>query len=464
MARILFFNPPSRYHVYLKTNVKVGAPSYPNLTLATLAGDLIKAHQVVIYDLDLYENSTAKLLQKIKSFKPDIVAASAKTPDYLSVVEIMTRIKRKFPFVKTIVGGVHVSAMPEEAVKMECFDTVVLGEGDGVISEILTGKPLKKVMGIGYRVGRKLIFTGKRKMIKNLDSLPYPAWQLFQLKRYKNSRLSSRNNPVGLIETSRGCSYRCNFCSKLIFGVYYRTKSVTRVVDELQYLLDCGFKEIHITDDSFTQNITRAKDICREIIRRKLKFSWSLINGIRVNFVDEEFFRLAKRAGCWQTGLGIESGDQKVLDTIKKGITLNQVVKAVKKAEKVGIDTFGFFIFGLAGENEKSLRKTIQFAKSLPLDIAKFDICIPYPGTEYYHDLDSRGKILTKQWDKYTCHQLEEPLYIHPNLNWNLLKKYYRRAFREYYLRPNYILKRFKKDFLRGDLFYDFKYFLLTKW
>jgi len=465
MAKILFFNPPSRKNVYLNTNVKVGAPSYPSLTLATLAGGLVRKHMVRIYDFDLDKNSPEKLFQEIKLFKPDIIASSAKTPDYLSVVEIMTEIKKKFPKIQTIVGGVHVTAMPEEAIRTKCFDIIVLGEGDGVISEILSGTPLKNVLGIGYRtLSGKVVFTGRRNMIKNIDSLSYPAWRLFKLDKYKNSRLSSRTNPVGLIETSRGCSYKCNFCSKLIFGTYYRTKSVKRVVNEMEYMLDCGFREIHISDDSFTQNIDRAKDVCREIIKRKLKFNWSLINGIRVNFVDEEFFHLAKKAGCWQTGFGIESGDQKVLNKIGKGTTLRQIVKAVKGAKKERIETFGFFIFGLSGENENSLKKTIQFSKAIPLDIAKFDICIPYPGTEYYKDLDAQGKILTKEWDRYLCHQVEKPLFVHSTLKWNVIQKYYHKAFREYYLRPSYILNRMLRDILRGDLFYDLKYFLQTKW
>ncbi len=453
MFKILFFNPPSRKTAYLQTNVRVGTPSYPNLTLATLAGHLVKEYDVRIVDLDFTNDTWKTLSEAINDFHPDIVASSIKTPVYQVVRELMTSVKKIYPAVKTIVGGVHVTALPEEAAATGCFDIIVMGEGDLVLPELLKGKLPDET---------KIIQP--RPLITDLNAMPFPAWHLFDLKKYKNSRLSSRANPVGHIETSRGCGYRCNFCSKLTFGTAYRVKSPKRVVDEMEYMLKCGFREIHIADDSFTQDINRAKAVCEEIIRRGLKFPWSLINGVRVNLVDEEFFRLAKKAGLWQAGFGIETGDQKVLDRVNKQINLDQIRKAVLAADKAGVDSFGFFIFGLAGETEESMKKTIQFAKTLPLSIAKFDICIPYPGTAYYRELSDKGQILSRDWSNYVVHQIEKPLFKHENLDWPVIGHYYKRAFREYYLRPSYILRRFWRDIKRGDLFYDLWYFLKSKW
>lgn len=200
-------------------------------------------------------------------------------------------------------------------------------------------------------------------------------------------------------------------------------------------MLQCGFREIHITNDSFTQNIERVKEVCREIIQRKLKFPWSLINGIRVNLVDEEFFRLVKAAGCWQSGFGIETGDIRVLKSINKQTTLAQVKRAINLAEKAGINTFGFFIFGLSGETEKSMQRTVEFAKSLPLSTAKYNV-----------------------------HQTHEQLFEHPNLTWDRLGYYYKKGFREFYWRPSYMLRRFIKGLKNGDLFYDFVYFVKAHW
>lgn len=462
MARILFFDAPVKRDVYAATNIKVGTPSYPNMTLATLAGSLIKDHKVKIIDLELVSNHIQTLIETIRHFKPDLIATSAKTTEYLAARELMRVVKKQFPSIKTIIGGVHITVFPEDVIAEDCFDIVVIGEGDTVIPEILSSSSLKKVPGIGYKdkFSKKPIFTAKRGLIHDINKLSYPAWKLFDLTKYKNSRLSSRQNPVGHLETSRGCSYQCNFCNKLTFGTYYRVKEPKRVVDEIEYMLECGFKEIHITDDSFTQNIDRAKEVCREIIRRKLKFPWSLINGVRVNLVDVEFFRLAKEAGCWQTGFGIETGDQRVLNRIHKNITLAQVTNAAKLAEQAGIDTFGFFILGLAGETVKSMQKTVDFAKSLPLTTAKFGICIPYPGTEYFRELEKLGKIRTYDWSKYKMHQTEDPLFDHPNLTWNQITYYREKAFREFYLRPDYAFRRLKRDIRMGDIFYDISYFV----
>ena len=466
MARILFLDPPERMDVYRKTNVSIGAPSYPSLTLATLAGNLISGHNVKIVDLDLVSHFYARLFAEINSFKPDIIAASALTPTYFIVRNIMRKIKEKYSGIKTVIGGPHVTALPEEAIKEGCFDIIAIGEGDTALPELLSPSGVKNVAGIMYRElsSGKMIRTPGRKPAHDLNSLPYPSWGLFTLNKYKHSRLSSRRNPVGLIETSRGCAFQCSFCNKLIFGSEHRVKDPKRAVDEMEYMLKCGFKEVHIADDSFTQRIDWAKEVCVEIIRRNLKFPWSLLNGVRVDTVDREFFKLAKRAGCWQVGFGIESGDQDVLNKVNKKIKLSQVKNAVKYAGEARVDTLGFFILGLPGETERSMKSTIKFAKSLPLSMAKFDLCIPYPGTPYYKELKLAGRIRSEDWSKYNCHQIEEPLFDHPNLPWATINIYYKKAFREFYLRWNYILRRFIRSLVMGDLIYDICYFFRSKW
>ena len=177
-----------------------------------------------------------------------------------------------------------------------------------------------------------------------------------------------------------------------------------------------------------------------------------------------DFFKLAKKSGCWQVGFGIETGDQHVLDRVNKKLTLSQVENSVKLAKRAGINTFGFFILVLPGESVESMRKTIDFAKSLPFDIAKFDICVPYPGTPYYKELLAENRIKSFDWSRYVCHQTKHALFEHPNLDWGILEAYYKKAFKEFYLRPAYIYRRFKRGLMMGDLFYDAFYFLRSKW
>jgi len=463
MAKILFFNPPSR-DVYLSTNTSVATPNYPSLTIATLSGHLTGAHDVKVVDLD-YETDTKRcIVNSLDNFKPDIVASSANTPGYFSVRDIMRVVKGHDPRVRTIVGGVHVTALSEEASREPSFDIIVLGEGDTAIGQILS-RPIRDVPGVIYTDPSSLARarSAQRATIRDLDSLPFPAWPLFDLRRYTHSRISARKNPVGLIETSRGCAYQCNFCNKLTFGSEHRMKNPKRVVDEMEYALACGFKEIHIIDDSFTQVISHAKEVCQEIIRRKLSFPWSLFNGVRADMVDAEFFALAKKAGCWQAAFGIESGDQAVLDRINKKTTLDDIERAVGMAARAGIHTFGFFILGLAGDTEMSMKRTIDFARRLPLDIAKFDICIPYPGTPYYRELKEAGRIRTEDWSQYNCHQTALPLFDHPNISWQTLERYYKQSFRDYYLRPAYVARRVARSLKAGDLFHDAYYFFKAR-
>lgn len=157
-------------------------------------------------------------------------------------------------------------------------------------------------------------------------------------------------------------------------------------------------------------------------------------------------------------------GDQGVLDRIGKKITIADTDKAIRLAGKAGINTFGFFILGLAGETEESIKRTIAFAKSLPLDIAKFDICIPYPGTPYFKALEKEGRIRSRQWERYNCHQIDEPLFEHPTVPWPVIQKYYKDAFRAFYLRPSYIARRCVRSLMMGDLLHDAGYFLKSRW
>lgn len=465
MARILFLNIPLRRQIYLETNVSAAAPHYPSLTIATLAAEVSKEHEVKVVDLELADNLNT-LYQTLQGYRPDMVALSINTPAAKTAYDLARRIKEALPEVIIVAGGVHVTTLPHEVRAEGTFDYLVLGEGDFLIDEILSGRIASRhivdlVSSQGMPVvDNGLLYSGMQEM----DHIPFPAWGHFDVEAYKNSRISSRYNPVGLIETSRGCAFKCNFCNKKTFGTKFRTKSPERVVDEFNYLTSSGFKEIHITDDSFTQNLDRAKIICEKLMRQDNKFTWSLINGVRVDKVDAEFLSLAKRAGLWQIAFGIESGNDDILKKIKKGTTTKMVSRAVKLAAKAGIDTFGFFMLALTGETEETMRDTIDFSLQLPLSIAKFDIAIPYPGTEFYLDLERERRILSRDWDKYSCHQFEDPIYTHPNLSWDVVQKYYKRAFRKFYIRPSYFARRFCRDLAKGDLINDFKYFFKTNW
>ena len=304
--------------------------------------------------------------------------------------------------------------------------------------------------------------TPERHLIEDLDSLPLPAWHLYDLSKYKASRLTSRASPVGAISSSRGCVFGCIYCNKTVFGRRFRHMSPKRVVEEMEYMLKCGFKEIHFWDDNFTTIIGRAKEVCRLLIEKKFNAPWCLETGIRVDCVDQEFFDLAKKAGCYSIYMGVETGDDEILKRIDKGITTDQVRKAFKMAKKAKMETVGFFMIGLPGETIETMEKTIKFATELDPDYAKVTITVPFPSTKIFDDLDAKGLITTKDWSKYNFHT-NAKVYNHENLDWDTMEKYYNKFYRKFYFRPKYIARRVITGVTTGRIFWD-AYYAIKTW
>ena len=287
-------------------------------------------------------------------------------------------------------------------------------------------------------------------MITDLDSIPFPALDLYDAPRYTHPRFMARRNPVAYMETSRGCYGACIFCNAR--RTKLRRKSVGRVIEEMKYILSLGFREIHLADDLFTADLKRVKEICRAIIDSKLDISWYPRAGIRVDHVDRELFELMKRAGVWSVPFGIESGNEQILKRIGKNITLEQVRRAVGLARSVGLTTQGYFMVGHPDETEQTVMQTIKFSQSIGLDYAKFTINTPLPGTPLFDEWDRAGIIKTKDWSKYNFHTPPEELYDHPNLSWQQIDKYYRQAMKSFYFRPSYMVRRGWHDLRSGEL------------
>lgn len=461
-TRFLLINPSQSVSVYRKSKLKAALSEIPLLSLAVLGAMLEKnGIKPKILDLSVSENPAQDLEKTIKEFSPQFAGITFTTPLAYEAKEIAKKIKEINPKITIIAGGVHSSAMPLEVINRSCFDIAVWGEGDETIVEIAKGKELAKIKGIAYRKGHKPVITPKRELIENLDSLPFPAWHLYDLSKYKTSRLTSRKSPVGAIATSRGCVFNCSYCNKSVFGRKFRYMSPERVVDEMEHTLKCGFKEIHIWDDNFSTIIDRAKKICDIIIERKLNFPWCLETGIRVDCADQEFFDKAKKAGCYAVYMGVESGDDEILKRIGKEITTDMVRRTFKMAKKAGMETVGFFMIGLPGETIEKMEKTIKFATELEMDYAKVTITVPFPATRLFEELDKKGLIKTRDWRKYNFHTPAK-VYTHENLDWDTLDKYYHKFYRKFYFRPKYLAKRIGNGILTGRIFWDFYYFVKT--
>jgi len=463
-SKILLVNP-SMEELYKNAYVKDSVPNYPPLNLLTIAGGLMEdGHECRVIDLNMIPQKIMfdEMEKCIMEFKPDVVGITFTSALYSQCMRTISIVKKLAPDALILAGGAHASSDATSTLTGTDINIAVMGEGDFTVREILSGIPLKNVLGIAYKEDNKVIITPPRPFLKDLDTLPYPTYQLVDIHQYKLPHTFCKANPVASFETSRGCVWGCVYCNKSVFGRNFRTKSAERTVEEIRQLIKFGFKEFHISDDMFTTQIDRAKKICQMMIDENIKIHWNCTNGIRVDRVDNELFPLMKKAGCYRVAFGVESGSQEILNNIDKQQTLDQIRNAFKLAKKAGLERTGFFMFGMPGEKEEHLKATIKFAKELRPDIAKFDIMIPLPSTPIYKEWKDKY-IITKTWDEYGFHKGEQ-VYNHPNLSWETLKKYYAKAYRSFYLDPRYIFKHAIRSMKNGNLVKDINLFLKIKW
>jgi len=464
--KILLINP-SYTNLYKKTRFhREGVLYSPSLTLSVLASSLIKNNfQVKLLDMNLIEGfSDADLINLLKQFSPQYIGITFTTPLFNNMVQICKLVKNFNENIVLIGGGSHASSLPEETLRDSLLDIIVAGEGDFILPRIVSGEDIQDIPNIFYRKDSKIFKNPGTNFIDDLDSLPLPAWELFNITKIKTTDLLSIRNPVGSMETSRGCPFNCMYCNKSVFGRTFRVKSPQRVVDEMEYMLRIGFKEIHIIDDGFSTDIERAKEICELIIKKKINFPWSPIGGLRVDKAPKDLLRLMYQAGCYRIYYGIETGNQRILNNILKGITLTQIKQAVKDAKEVGLEVFGFFMMGLPGEIERNLQETIRFAKELDLDMAKSTITTPLPGTPLFKKWEEEGFIISRDWSNLNLYSSSRKLFIHPTLPWEVIEKYIIKFYRDFYFNPRFILKRIIYSLKKKRLFSDFKYFLKTRW
>ncbi|MFC1853647.1 B12-binding domain-containing radical SAM protein [candidate division CSSED10-310 bacterium] len=462
---LVLINPPSSLKVYSQSRIKAAIPVIPLYSIALLAAEVRqRGYTVRILNLAISRHPELELRQFLSEHCPRIVGITFATPLYPEATSIAKIVRSVYADrVLLIGGGVHPTSLPEETLSDSEFDVLFLGEADETLPQFLAQEQQDwiSIPGLAYKQNGKMHFTARSKHLQNLDDLPFPAWDLFDLSRYKSPRITSRRNPVGSIITSRGCIHRCIYCNKNVLGNRFRALSPLRVVDELEFTLQSGFHEIHIWDDQFSTDLDRAKQICELIIRRGLKFPWNIFNGIRVNSLDEEFLRLAKKAGCYSISFGVESGNQKVLDSLHKDITLEEYRQALSLVRQIGMETVTYFMIGLPGETEGTMQQTIDFAMELNADYAKVAILVPLPDTDVYHMFEKEGRIKSRDWSLYNYH-LPSAIFQHPQLTQEQLSRAYYRFYRQFYFRPSYILRQFVKGITQGRLIHDFYYMIKT--
>jgi radical SAM superfamily enzyme YgiQ (UPF0313 family) len=293
-----------------------------------------------------------------------------------------------------------------------------------------------------------VIHNPPRPLRDDLDNIAFPAHHMYKIERYTNLQpLTDGLDPNArayTIVTSRGCPFTCTFCSKPITGDTWRPRSIENVVAEWRWLVrDLGATEIGITDDIWNRDLDRAKQLCRALIEEGLNtVPWVTVHGMKVNYADPELFQLMKAAGAKRVGFGVESGDEYILSrVVRKGQTLAQVRNAFKWAKAAGLQTMGFFVFGMPEETEETMEKTIQLALELDPDLANFMIAAPYPGTKLYELIEREGNIFSHDWTDYAIHTDRAKFEI-GHLSASLVERKWREAYRRFYWRPKRLAKR----------------------
>ena len=392
-----------------------------------------------------------QIMDEVSTFKPDFIGIYSTTFGWKKAIHTASDIRRILPphpplnprpFIA--VGGPYPIAMQEKCLAdSPDIDAAVTGEGEITTVEMLErlsqGKSLEGVEGVVFRNNESIIKNPPRPLITDLDSLHFPARELLgNAKDYIPPPATYKRKPVAVIMTSRGCNRKCIFCFQIDrerkSGIRYR--SVENVLQEIELCLKQGYREIKFIDDTLAADYSRAMQIAKEIKARKLNFTW--FASACVHQVDKPLLKAFKDAGCWAILFGAESGVQKNLNAIKKGITLEQTRKAVRAAKEAGLTVYTPFIFGIPGETFDEGLKTIDFACELNPDIANFHALTPFPGTELYDNIEKYGTMSEDLAD----FSYQGAAFIPDSMTREQISELRQIAFKKFYSRPGYILKR----------------------
>jgi len=463
--KVLLINPPYDIENYYGKLSKL-AFIFPPVGLTYLASYCRQFD----YEFDIYDFQVDKrdFKKYLKNFKLDVIGITCQTALFYNTLDLAKKIKKILPKVPIIVGGTHPTYRPDDFFESSDIDVVVRGEGEEILKDLLSyynnkNINLEEINGINFKRDGQIIRNKNRELISNLDVLPTPAIDLLPLERYRVSPDNYLGGQVGLISTSRGCPFGCIFCAcKNAFNRTYRARNLEKVFEEIKYYLDnYNIKELFVMDDCFGLDKQRAIQFCKEMIKRGYhkKLLWWC--QIRVDVVDEELLIYMKKSGCKIVSFGIESGVQRLLNSIAKRVTLEQIVKAIKLVKKVGLESRGSFILGLPTETFKDSLKTILFSLKLPLSQAKFGLATPYPGTELWDIALKENQVKEKgeDWNRFSQmagYTKYNPPYIAKGRNISELIFLQKFANVIFYFKPGVILSFIK----RIKSFDDFKYFL----
>jgi len=423
---------------------KITTFKYPPLGLLALASFLKdKCYEINFIDASIDNLDVEEIVERYKEKKTKVVGISSMSVNIGQTFEIAKKIKEHNPEVKIVVGGIHPTVMPEHTLGCPEIDVAVIGEGEITALELLQALgnsfDLDGILGIAYRKDGRVVINPRRPLISNLDDLPMADYSFLDVAKYRSPY--AKRTPFISIVRSRGCVFNCTFCGNpKMFGRNFRCQSPERTILEIDALVEkYNIKEISFKDTELTldKNLGR---LCDLMIAKNYDIIWTC-NG-RVNTINQDLLEKMKVAGCYSITYGIESGDEEILKHMKKQITLEQVRRAIALTKKAGLQIVTNFMIGNAYDTKQTIEKTIQFAVELDTDYAYFGFTTPFPGTELRDLAEEKGWILDKRMEAI---RYDECMMNATSLPTEELKKYLDKAYRAFYFRPRYILKRLRK-------------------
>lgn len=478
---VMLVNPPTPDGaIWIRSQHRVGRRSrenmiWPQVSLAQMAALLVPEYTVEVVDCVAQRMGWEEFQQLLDAKRPKYYLTQVTAPTLRN--DMYGVFLAKSVGAKTMAFGTHVTPMTMETMRpFPALDFVLRGEPEMTLRELLDTleektpsnpkvakmlaetshlqsrrmgsqvlvddyptdypeSPYARILGLAWRHGNEIVINPDRPFIPDLDDLPVPLHELLPLDK---QRMPMIKGPFTFIVTSRGCPAGCKYCIKHVsYQNSVRVRSAENIVQELEYLKSLGISNIHMYADLFTVNREHVISLCRLIIERGLKIRWTC--NSRVDYVDQEMLELMGKAGCWLISWGIESASEIVLKRARKGYKKEQAFLALKWAKAAGIKNWGYFIIGLPGETEDTIKETIAYAKELPVDIALFHIAAPYPGTPFFYDVVENNWFRPgTKWEEVDMDQ--STVLDYENLSAEQLEHWQKRATREWSMRPGPIL------------------------
>jgi len=462
MTKVLLIEPPSAGDVSaMRVLGSIGSTkadiSWPPYDLM-IVGGMLRKHNIdfKLIDANNLKMTFSDVKKIIKKEKPEIVIFTVAPITFSNdsiTAKIAKNVSKKIKTFAINMSMQGVKDLDKIFGKYKHIDMIAYGEYEiPILNLINSNYNPKKILGVYYKEGKRII-KNKPQPPENLDELGIPTHDLVPFKLYNDPLM--KRKPMTIVCTSRGCVNMCIYCaSKFQRPVRYR--SVENVMKEIKLISSLGIKEIKFFDCTFTNNLIWVEKFLKKLIKEKIDISWSC--DVRADRLPSRIIKLMKKAGCHTICVGSDSADQRILDNIKKNVTVKQIEDAVKNVKKEGLKILLYFTFGHPGETKESIRTSIDFAKKMNPDLVTFGIIVPVYNTEFYNYLEKNNFLLDMKSSDYDTSK--PPAYSYPHLSSDEIYNLVMQGYREFYLRPSFILKRLSSSTSLRYEFNNFRFFI----